>query len=144
MSDERKHENQVRVERLARIGRSYELSDLDGDRVTVVNHRGRVDLIIRSSDDRGLEVVATLSDEQARLLALSLCRVYELSVVESRSPCGANAPTCGARRDPDAPDGREGKPLAPYRDDIRDRREQRCTSALQARHPRPTTALAQW
>ena len=80
MSDELQHANKVRVERLAGIGRSYELSDLDGNRVTVVTHRRRVDLIIRSSDRRGLEVVATLSDEQARLLALSLCRVYELSV----------------------------------------------------------------
>ena len=112
--------------------------------MTVVTHRGRVDLIIRSSDGRGLEVVATLSDEQARLLALSLCRVYELSVAESRSPCGTNVPTCGARRDPDVPDCREGKLLAPYRDDIRDRREERCTSALQAQHPRATTAVAQW
>jgi hypothetical protein len=142
MSDELQHANKVRVERLAGIGRSYELSDLDGNRVTVVTHRRRVDLIIRSSDRHGLEVVATLSDEQARLLALSLCRVYELSVLESRRPCGTDGPTTGAH--PDAPDGRQGKSPAPDRDDIRDRHERRCTSALEAPHAHPTTALAQW
>jgi hypothetical protein len=86
MSDERKHENQVRVERLAGIGRSYELLDLEGDRVTVVTHRGRVDLIIRSSDGRGLEVVATLSGRAspvARPLALPRVRALCCRVPES-------------------------------------------------------------
>ena len=144
MFDEPRHRNNVTVERLAGVGRYYELSDLDGDRVTVVTHRGRIDLVIRSRDGSRTKVVARLSDEQARLLALTLCRVYEHSAGEPRRPRVTDVSASRARLRPVAEHRAQGRADDSDRDDIGDRREQRGSPAKGARHAPLMASLTQW
>ena len=87
MSHHPPNETPVTTERLPGIGRSYELTDLDGDRVSVVLHRGGGrNLFIWSRGDPEPTAVTALNETQARLLALILSGRYDLPAVEVTSP----------------------------------------------------------
>jgi hypothetical protein len=73
MSRHRARTEQLTVETLPGIGRTYEMSDLDGDRVGVVVHRGGGrTLFIWPLGDTEPAAVAALSTQQARRLGLAL------------------------------------------------------------------------
>jgi hypothetical protein len=87
MSHHPPNETPVTTERLPGIGRSYELTDLDGDRVSVVLHRGGGrNLFIWSRGDPEPTAVTALNETQARLLALILSGPHDLPAVEVTSP----------------------------------------------------------
>jgi hypothetical protein len=69
------------------IGRTYEMTDLDGDRVGVVVHRGgRRKLFIWPAGDTEPAAGAALSARQARLLAFVLCDLGSPSDVAMTVP----------------------------------------------------------
>jgi TrkA domain protein len=87
MRQRRARTENLAVEPLPGIGRTYEMTDLDGDRVGVVVHRrGGRNLFIWPAGDTEPAAVAALSDRQARLLALVLCDLGPPSDGEMAGP----------------------------------------------------------